>query len=206
MAFVPGLRWARAQGMLHTVPHIDMSKRGKGAKMMKGRPITEEEFEQLLDKVVSIVGVKRADLWIFFLRGLWWSGLRLTESLTLSWDEYSDGLRVDMSDQYVTIIIPADHEKGGKDRIYPVAPEFAEVLLAVPQSERKGFVFNPKPERVKNGNQRATMDLASRIISAIGEAAGIVVEKKREKTIFASAHDLRRSFGLRWSRRVMPPV
>lgn len=34
----------------------------------------------------------------------------------------------------------------------------------------------------------------------------MVVEKKGDDVKYASSHDLRRSFGLRWSRRVMPPV
>jgi len=44
----------------------------------------------------------------------------------------------------------------------------------------------------------------------IGEKAGVVVkltEKKGEAVKeIASAHDLRRAFGFRWSRRVMPTV
>jgi len=42
------------------------------------------------------------------------------------------------------------------------------------------------------------------IISAIGRNAGVVVNKADGK--FASAHDLRRSFATRWSKRVMPAV
>lgn len=49
------LRWGKSQGMLNEVPHIDMSKRGKGGKLMKGRPITAEEFERILEKVSAIV-------------------------------------------------------------------------------------------------------------------------------------------------------
>jgi integrase len=49
-------------------------------------------------------------------------------------------------------------------------------------------------------------------VSAIGKAAGVVVAEKiaaeggNPKRKFASAHDLRRSFGSRWSRRVMPTI
>ena len=41
-----------------------------------------------------------------------------------------------------------------------------------------------------------------RIISEIGKRAGVVVRKAEGK--FASAHDLRRSFGTRWAPRVKP--
>jgi integrase len=39
-------------------------------------------------------------------------------------------------------------------------------------------------------------------VSAIGEKAGVVVNKPDGK--FASAHDLRRAFGTRWASRVKP--
>ena len=42
------------------------------------------------------------------------------------------------------------------------------------------------------------------MISRIGKKAGVVVNKADGK--FASAHDLRRSFGTRWAKRVMPAV
>ena len=200
------LRWAKSQGMMTEVPHIDMSKRSKGQKVMKGRPATAEEFDRMLDKVESVVGVDKAESWKHFLLGLWWSGLRLREAMSLSWDEFADGLVVDTSEKFVMIMIPGDSEKGGKNRVYPVAPEFAELLLAVPEVDRTGFVFNPKATRVLKGNNRAADAHAGRVVARIGKAANVVVDKKRDKTTFASAHDLRRSFGLRWSRRVMPPV
>ena len=43
-------------------------------------------------------------------------------------------------------------------------------------------------------------------ISEIGEAAGVIVATEESKVSYASAHDLRRSFGTRWASRVMPVV
>ena len=53
-------------------------------------------------------------------------------------------------------------------------------------------------------------DYVSHVVSRIGEAAGVKVDVKRkagkgEVVKYAGCHDLRRSFGFRWSRRVMPP-
>jgi hypothetical protein len=53
-------------------------------------------------------------------------------------------------------------------------------------------------------------DYVSHVVSRIGEAAGVKVDSKTktgkgEVVKYASAHDLRRSFGLRRSRRIMPP-
>jgi len=55
-----------------------------------------------------------------------------------------------------------------------------------------------------------------KIVSDIGKAAGVVVERTEkpdpetgeptERIKYASAHDLRRSFGTRWAKRVMPAI
>lgn len=114
------------------------------------------------------------------LTALPWSAL----DQKLSWDEFADGLIVDTSEKYITIVIPADQEKGGKNRVYPVSPEFSEMLLSVPPAERQGFVFNPIPSRILKGNQRAGQDLCCRTIGSVGEAAGVVVDRKGDKTPF----------------------
>ena len=44
----------------------------------------------------------------------------------------------------------------------------------------------------------------SKTINSIGKAAGVVVDSQTGKS--ASAHDLRRAYGYRWSRKVMPAV
>jgi len=49
---------------------------------------------------------------------------------------------------------------------------------------------------------RASQFTAGNIIQDIGKKAHVVVAKDK----FASAHDLRRSFGSRWSLRVLPAI
>ncbi|MGI8980019.1 MAG: tyrosine-type recombinase/integrase [Pirellulaceae bacterium] len=205
-----------------------MPKRQKGAKLMKGRPITGEEFDRLLSKVeagiiaeattkpktktlrkrtYSVDARKRlqermakraaaeAPEYRRMLNGLWWSGLRLGEALNLSW--YDEALiTVDLEGQGGTMRIPAKMQKSRKDGIEPITPEFVRFLLTTPKDERTGLVFK------LIGNRE--MAHASKVISAIGKAAGVVVDK--ESGNFASAHDLRRSFGFRWAQRVMPAV
>ena len=142
--------------------------------------------------------------WTDLLHGLWWSGLRLGEALSLSWDEWHDGLTVDTSGEFVLLRVPAEHEKGGRNRLLPIAPEFAEMLRAVPEDQRTGFVFNPRPTVIRK-HARATLDVAKHMVSRIGKRATVVVTQV-PKIGFASAHDLRRSFGHRWSRLVTPAV
>jgi integrase len=80
-----------------------------------------------------------------------------------------------------------------------MTPDFAEYLLTTPQHQRIGFVFTLKG--IRTGEQM-TSARAGRVISEIGELAGILVNKPEGK--FATAHDLRRSFGTRWASRVKP--
>ena len=98
--------------------------------------------------------------------------------------------------------IPAELEKGKKDRLLPIAPEFAEFLLKTPEDQRAGRVFDPKAAKCRG--EHLTPDRVSRIIAKIGRAANVIVDTTKNKA--ASAHDLRRSFGERWSSRVMPQV
>ena len=42
------LRWGAAMSLVAVVPRIEMPKKGKGSKVMKGRPLCTEEFERLL--------------------------------------------------------------------------------------------------------------------------------------------------------------
>jgi integrase len=199
------LSWAADVGLLPAVPKIQKPKRAKTAKLMKGRPIAAEEFERLLRKTKLVVGADRAKAWRRFLRGLWLSGLRLGEAMQLYWDR-DDRLRIDLSGKRPMLRIPAELEKGNEDRLLPISPEFAEFLLAVPSERRRGRVFRLSSLRIHDA--RPSVEWASRIISRIGKAAQVKVNTnvKSGKVKFASAHDLRRSFGERWSRRVMPQV
>ncbi|MFO0899300.1 MAG: site-specific integrase [Pirellulales bacterium] len=198
--FQSSLRWAEQNGLIAQAPKFPKLKRVKGGKVMKGRPITTEEFERMLAKVAAVQGDELAACWQFYLRGLWWSGLRLEESLELYWDR-QDRLCVDLSGGRPMLWIPAECEKGNQDRMLPMAPEFAEFLLATPEQDRRGRVFRP----LNKWGTVACITNVSKTISAIGKAAGVKVNTSG-KLKFASAHDLRRSFGERWSVRVMPAV
>jgi integrase len=194
-------RWANRQGLLLKVPQFDMPKQAKG---MKGRPIVLEEFERM---------VAAAPEMEFYLKGLWLSGLRLAESLLLRWDDAPGALVVDFTGRRPMLRIPAESEKGGAHRLLAMAPEFAELLHTVPESQRRGFVFQPVS---KGGEPMArTRHAIGPRFTAIGKAAGVIVGERQtldsngkatSVKSFASAHDLRRAFGFRWSRRVLPTI
>ena len=125
--------------------------------------------------------------------------MRINESIHLSWD-IPGTVRIDTDGRYVMLRIGAANEKAHKDRLYPVAPEFAEMIEAVPEKARSGWFFNVVGVR---GN-RPRADTVSKTITAIGREANVVVDPDSQKIKHASAHDLRRAFGFRWSERVMP--
>ena len=190
------LSWAATMKFIPTVPEIAMPKRAKGRKFMRGRPVTDEEFERL----ILAVGDVRSDdieIWRLYLRGLWLSGLRLTESVILSWDVESP-FSIDLGGRRPRFRIEAGADKGNQDRFLPMTPDFAELILSTPRKDRDGKVFKLFSTR----GELLTANTVGEIVSRIGKAAGIVVNKKKNK--YASAHDLRRSFGTRWATRVMP--
>ncbi len=192
------LNWGGRMGLIGNVPRIDMPKRGKGVtKDMRCCPITDEEFGRMLD-AVALVRNGDAEKWRRFLRGLWLSGLRISEALALSWDEDAP-LSVCLNGAYPKLRIWAEAEKAHQDRFLPVTPDFGQLLLDVSPAERRGLVFGIEgPEAGKP----MSVKRAVRTVSTIGRKAGIVVNKATGK--LASAHDLRRAFGTRWAKCLMP--
>ena len=197
------LGWAKSVGLIHEVPAITFPKRAKKLKVMKGRPLSEAEYVSLLSATKNVVGKDASEYWKQLIIGLWLSGLRLSEAINLSWDDTSQ-IKVDMSSRRPMLWIPSELEKGNEDRLYPISPEFAELLDGTDASDRVGSVF---PLIDRYGKQKKfRMDWVSKVISNIGKEADIVVgsNKRTKKPKYASAHDLRRSFGERWARLVMP--
>ncbi len=192
------LNWGMGVNLVDEIPQFPKQKRAKKSDKktpMKGRPITGEEFERMIENIPAVITAKGDhDRWEFFLRGLFLSGLRLGESLDFWWKGH-EGLIVDLkSYKYPMFLIPADSEKGGKDRILPMTPDFSEFLGKVPERKRFGRVF--KFPGITG--EELQLDSVSKKVSDIGEAAGVKVSA----TKFASAHDLRRSFGDRWAKLV----
>jgi integrase len=110
-------------------------------------------------------------------------------------------LFLDLSGKHPQLRIWAEAEKGRQDRKLPLTPDFAEWLLHTPEAQRRNRVF---PILTRHSPRLMLPNEEGRVISAIGKKAGVIVNKDAGK--YASAHDLRRSFGTRWAKRVMPAV
>lgn len=205
------LKWAVSQGMLRAVPNFPKQTRQtqRGGKLMKGRPITTEEFERMLAAVEKSMPehptkpsaadiTAAANSMRHLLNGLWLSGLRLGEALALTWDQWSDGIRIRIDDDGdVCLMIDGENQKNRKSQVYPVVDDFAEFLLSTPEEERKGFVFNVFR---LNGTVSRRVDTVSDWIVAVGKAAKVKVDERQGAEKFASAHDIRRAFGTRWAK------
>ena len=201
------LKWAVDQKYLKAMPAFPARKRNaaKRKKHMKGRPVTGEEFDRMVEACI----IESQE---YLLNGLWLSGLRLGEALVLTWDQWADGIRIEVDDDGdVFLLIDSEDQKNRETVLYPVVDEFAEFLLRTPPEDRTGHVFNvcgPK------GVISRRVDTVSDWLVAIGERAGVKVDQKTDKDedgkpimkpVFASAHDLRRAFGQRWSQ-IVPPM
>jgi integrase len=202
------LGWAVKQKLLPARPAFPKIHRAKkyAGRPMKGRPITAEEFERMLEKTAEVVGAEAAPEWRRYLRGLWVSGLRLTESMDLWWDRPDRLYPVFPKNGRPMLHVPGELEKGNSDRLLPIAPEFALFLAETPEAERTGPVFKLTGRR-RGQPGRPLPHRVSEIVSEIGEKAGVRVyvdPKDPKKVKYASAHDLRRAFGERWAARLMP--
>jgi integrase len=219
------LRWGEGVGMLAKAPKIEMPKRAKGQSLARSRPVTLEEFERMLDQVPAGLvdtgkarryksdppkrvvrhkspepGPEQVAAWRHYLRGLWLSGLRLEESLALSWDE-GEPFTVDLLGRRPAFRIYGEAQKSGRDELLPMTPDFAQFIQVTAEAERHGRVF--KLIGTRSGRPMTPADVGE-VVRRIGRKASVVVNKADGK--YATAHDLRRAFGTRWAKRVMPAI
>ena len=208
-------------GLMTCATAIEMPSAGEA----KGRPITTEEFERML-KVVAEVRPHDPGIWTRYLYGMWLSGLRLQESIAFSWDADDAAFAVDLSGDYPAFRIKARAQKGRRSETVPMTPDLATWLLETPAEDRTGPVFH-LPSLLDG--EPLTLCRVGRIVSKIGQRAGVVVSREvgwvrepvlddkgkrtgttrlveKEVTKYASAHDLRRSFCSRWAKRVTTAV
>jgi len=207
------LRWGETQGMLAKAPAIEMPKLPKGQSLAKHRAVTAEEFDRML-MAVPKVRSKDAAQWIRLLRGLWLSGLRIAEAVALDWNDGPFVLGT--TRKHPAFYIEAEGQKSRRAEIAPIAPDFAEWILAeTPEGQRVGKVF-PLVD-IATGKPLAVTTVGP-VVSSFGRKAGVVVgqaEKlameggRRVKVpvkLFAGSHDLRRAFCTRWAQKVKTPV
>lgn len=149
-AVLAALNCAHFQGWLQSPPRIRRIKVAK-FKAMKGRPLTSEEFEQLLKAAETVVGVEAAASWKNILRGLWESGSRLNELMHVSWDNPLMIVPLWREGRHPVLHIPHSMQKKATEESIPLLPWFEQLLLQTPAAERSSWVFNPVLLQLNNG-------------------------------------------------------
>ena len=140
MAFV---RYAHDHQWIDRIPPL---RKLDVDEVMRGRPITGNEFEQMLAAVPSVVGDGPAEEWRFGMKILWETGFRLADLLDFSWD---DAARIHpvwprRQGQHPTLVIPST-QKNGKNQEIPMLPGLQKLLDTVPKDRRTGFIVNLLP-------------------------------------------------------------
>lgn len=178
------LSWAHKIGLITSTPAVVMptsaTRRGRSVSIFEMARFVRSVRELEKNPVTGAAMVR-------LCLGLWLSGLRLGEALKLSWDGSTD-TRIDVDAK-----IPSFHfadQKNGKVESIPATPDFVRFLRRDP--DRTGLVF-------KTGMVYST--IVSRLILA-GKNSGVKVSDRK----WITAHDLRRTFGQRWSLRVHPMI
>jgi len=189
------LNWALDEKYIARIPKITMPP--VPSESHRGRPLAGEERERMHKVTAEVVGETHAPEWIRLMEGLDLSGFRLGEALVFHWKDDHE-ISPDLSGKHPLLKIQGSAEKAGTYRNLPMTPDFARWLLQTPEHERRGYVFRPIGIR----GVRVSVDRASKIIAEIGKAARVKVAPKK----FASAHDFRRTFGLRWAMKVRPAI
>ncbi len=193
------LRWGHKEaGVIESVPAIGKVN-VSGSDPMRGRPLTDAEFDAMLAAVEPTVGANRANEWRNLLCGLVWSGLRLGEILDLHWTDDSR-IKPAVDGGWWVLAVPAASQKNRRDSTIPVPPALASFLEQI--TNRTGWVFNPTTAR----GGRPTPGTACRIVSAIGERSGVVVKDTGGAPQYPTAHDLRRTCAQRMLAAGISPL
>lgn len=177
------LSWAAKMGMIQSVPAVMMPESSKS----RGRPLSIWEFARFLRAAAAEPAPGLAPRMVELLKGLWLSGLRISEAVALRCDRGPVRLRLDLTPP----VIEFSQQKNRKIESVPITPDFYRLCKGI-CGPTTGVVF---PLGM------AASTIAKRI-SIYGREAGILVGPSK----YASAHDLRRTFGQRWSLRVHPIV
>ena len=173
------LRWAAKNELMPESPKLRTPK----SSGRKGDPVTREEHAAILADTEGVIQLPYVDAWRFFLRGLWYSGLRVGEALELSWEPLDPVAVIARPGEEPVLRFQPKGHKARRAETVPIAPDFADMLLAVPEDQREGKVFQPQ-----HRDQPVHPKRVAEQFRLITEKAGVP---------HVHLHDYRRAFGTR---------
>lgn len=171
------LAWAAEQGFIPKVPKFPMIRVPK----KKPQPVPAETFERLVAKAPD-------DQMRAYLLCGWLGGLRLTEAMSLDWEETTEAPYLDLDRD--RIVFPAEFVKAAEDQWVPLDPVLRAALEALPRSGRKVFRFV-----AGDGHPIQPVSLSRRVV-ILAKQAGVKLSMK----------SLRRGFGCYYAARVPAQV
>lgn len=198
--FKAGLSYATELEIAPVIPMMRQRNKGSTPIKMRGRPVTTEEFERMIDAVHKVVGRDRAKEFQNVLKMLWLGGLRRSEALKFHTERLDchrfDGLWTDNPEA----VFHAS-QKNKKTQRVAMTKDWAEFVRSL--DLKPGWVCNPINDR----GWRVTSDTEiGRYIAKFGREAKVIVipGMDDQDPSFATAQNLRQGFGYRWATRVMP--
>lgn len=187
------LNFAEREGLIEKKPQVELFNIPK-EDIARGRALTPAEIESFKAMIPEHFKCDTfTKLWEFMIDGILYSGFRIDEAFRFTWDDRTSISIDDIESKYPKLIFPIGSQKNKRRQLVPMITEMVELLRTVPKSQRTGFVFQPIGIR---GRRYRGSDTVSKKFSAFGELAGIVVETDEVSgdPVYASAHDLRRTF------------
>ncbi len=122
-------------------------------EVMKGRPITQAEFDKMIEVTPDVVGSKPGESWQFTLKILWETAFRVGDVMNFAWrgSKMIHPVWPDNRREHPTLAIPST-QKNGKVQEIPMLPGLKYLLHAVPEDSRDKWIVNPQPLDVLNRN------------------------------------------------------
>lgn len=138
-AVIAFARFCKKHDWIPAVPDV---QKLEVEEVMKGRPVTGEEFDRMLAVTPDVVGPNSAPSWQFAMRVLWETGFRIGDLMDFHWND----------EQHIhprwkgqpTLVIPSS-QKNRKLQELPLLPGLAKLLETVPAKNRTGWVVDPQP-------------------------------------------------------------
>jgi len=188
------IRWAHKTNRMPHLPHFPTFSISDD-DAAGGEPMTDEQFARLLQAVPKVLPSVQVQGYLDLLHGLWYSGMRLGEAISVRWDDAP--MCIKWSGDKPTLRIRPKTDKSKRGRECPLTRDFAEFLQTIRKDS--GLVFPIVKLKRRGAADAITTDHVGKTISKICE------HEFQGEVYVPTAHDIRRSFGCRWALKVPQP-